>query len=68
VPKAFPNCQVQSYDWHAIEAMKVKYRKSGYKKAEIEGEFEGNKKVILGLADYSWRYIKLIIINELKAN
>jgi hypothetical protein len=48
--------------------MKVKYRKFNYKKAEIEGEFEDNKKVTLGLTDYSWRYIKLIIINELKIN
>ena len=41
----------------AVEAMKMKYRKSGYKKAEIEGEFEGNKKITLGLVDYSWQLI-----------
>jgi hypothetical protein len=48
--------------------MKVRYRKNGYKKAEIEGEFEGNKKITFGLADYSWRYIKSLTIDELEAN
>ena len=37
VPKAWPSCRVQICDWHAVEAMKAKYRKSGYKKAEIDG-------------------------------
>src|SRR5579859_6206467 len=36
VPKAFPDCQVQSCNWHAVEAIKEKYRKSRYKKIEIE--------------------------------
>jgi hypothetical protein len=48
--------------------MKMKYRKSGYKKAEIEGEFEGNKKITLGLADYSWQYIKSMTFDELETN
>lgn len=68
VPKAFPACQVQSCDWHAVEAMKTKYRQSGYKKAEIEGEYEGNKKITLGLADFSWQYIKSMTFDELTAN
>ena len=37
VPKIWPQCRVQICDWHAVEAMKAKYRKSGYKKAEIDG-------------------------------
>ena len=68
VPKAFPNTQIQSCDWHAVEAMKMRYRKSGYKKAEIEGIYEEGKKDIRGLADYSWQYIKSSTINDLKAN
>jgi hypothetical protein len=36
VLKHFPDAQVQSCDWHAVEAMKERFRKSGYKKEEID--------------------------------
>ena len=68
VPKAFPNTQIQSCNQHTIKAMKMRYRKSGYKKAEIKGIYKKGKKDIRGLADYSWQYIKSLIINDLKAN
>jgi hypothetical protein len=54
VPKAFPNCQIQHCDWHTVEAIKIKYRKNSYKKAEIKNEFKNNKKIIFRLANYSW--------------
>jgi len=35
VSKAWPKCRVQICNWHTVEVMKAKYRKSGYKKTEI---------------------------------
>jgi MULE transposase domain len=37
VLKHWPEAQIQSCDWYAVEAMKARYRKSGYKKEEIDG-------------------------------
>ena len=51
--KIFPVCS---------SLLPQRVRKSSYKKAEIEGEFESNKKITSGLADYSWRYIKSLTI------
>jgi hypothetical protein len=34
--------------------MKGKFRKSGYKKDEIDGEFKDGEKVNTGLADLAW--------------
>jgi hypothetical protein len=49
--------------------MKAKYRKSGYKKAEIDGLRDKNGTIEKeGLADLSWKYIKSITINELIIN
>jgi hypothetical protein len=46
--------------------MKAKYRKSGYKKAEID-DFRNKDGTVEkeGLADLSWNYIKSMTINEL---
>src|SRR5437763_12928715 len=63
VPKAWPKCRVQICDWHAVEAMKAKYRKSGYKKAEIDRTTEKEE-----LAGLSWNYIKSMSIDELTTN
>jgi hypothetical protein len=69
VPKAWPQCRVQICDWHAVEAMKAKYRKSGYKKAEIDGLRNKDGTIEKeGLADLSWNYIKSMTIDELTAN
>jgi len=43
--------------------MKAKYRKSGYKKAEIDRITEKE-----GLADLSWNYIKSMTIDKLMIN
>jgi hypothetical protein len=40
VPKVFLDALVQSCDWHAVEAMKEKFRNSSYRKPEINEEFE----------------------------
>src|SRR5436309_13637855 len=63
VPKAWPKCRVQICDWHAVKIMKAKYRKSGYKKAEIDKIFEKKR-----LANLSWKYIKSITIDKLMTN
>ena len=49
--------------------MKAKYRKSGYKKAEMDGLRNKDGMVEKeGLADLSWNYINSMTIDELKAN
>ena len=49
--------------------MKAKYRKSGYKKAEIDGSKDKDGTIEKeGLADLSWNYIKSITIDELTTN
>jgi hypothetical protein len=39
----FLDALVQSCDWHAVEAMKERFRNSGYRKPEIDEEFENGK-------------------------
>jgi hypothetical protein len=68
VPIAFPSTQVQSCDWHAVEAMEAKYRKSGYRKDEIRGWVDGNGEYHSGLKDLSWAYVKSATIEQLEAN
>jgi hypothetical protein len=34
--RPFPGVQLQHCNWHAVESMKAKYRKSGYKSDEVE--------------------------------
>jgi hypothetical protein len=48
--------------------MKARYRKSGYKKEEIDGVWKDNILINTGLADLSWRYIKSILTDKLEAN
>jgi hypothetical protein len=49
--------------------MKAKYRKSGYKKVEIDGVRDKEGRIeIKGLADLSWDYIKFITTDELEQN
>ena len=48
--------------------MKERFRKSGYRKTEIDGEFENGKKVNTGLADLAWQYIKSMTVDELDSN
>ena len=43
IPKAFPNCQIQSYDWHVVEAIIKHYRQNKYKKIKIKGDRDINK-------------------------
>ena len=35
-PKSFPDIRLQHCNWHAVKAMKAKYRKSGYTSDEVE--------------------------------
>jgi len=48
--------------------MKERFRNSGYRKTEIDGEFENGKKVNTGLADLAWQYIKSMTVDELDSN
>lgn len=36
VPAALPNAVLQICDWHGVEAMKRRFRSSGYKKDQVE--------------------------------
>jgi hypothetical protein len=54
---AFPHVQLQHCNWHAVESMKAKYRKSGYKSDEVEE-----------LASLSWAYIDSDTEEDLEAN
>lgn len=51
-----------------VEAMKEKFRRSGYRKDEINGEWHNGEKVNTGLADTAWQYIKSMSIDELEIN
>jgi hypothetical protein len=51
-----------------VEAMKERFRKSGYKKEEIDGFWQDGQQVDTGLADLSWQYIKSMSIDDLEAN
>ncbi len=76
VPVAFPNCQFQGCDWHAVQAMTKWYRKEkNYTSEEIDGSNEmlqaGQTKADLrvpGLTHFSWRYIQSESIEELQTN
>jgi hypothetical protein len=48
--------------------MKERFRNSGYRKTEIDGDFENERKVTTGLADFAWQYIKPITVDELDIN
>ena len=68
VPKAFPNAIVQICDWHAVQAMLTKFRRSGgYSKKDIDGCEENGVKYI-GLRERAWAYIKSMSEKELTDN
>jgi hypothetical protein len=56
-PKPFPGIQLQHCIWHAVEAMKAKYRKSGYTTDEVEE-----------LAHLSWVYVDSDTEEALESN
>jgi hypothetical protein len=52
-----PRAILQSCDWHAVKAMKRRFRTSGYKKDQVDI-----------LSDLCWIYIKSATAQELKDN
>ena len=75
VPKAFPGCQYQGCDWHAVQAMLKWYRKSNYTSEEVDGSTEklqpGQTKADLrvpGLHHFSWKYVQSETRDGLHAN
>ena len=56
-PKLLPGVQLQHCNWHAVEAMKAKYRKSGYSSGEVEE-----------LAGLSWAYVDSETEDQLTVN
>jgi len=76
VPIAFPNCQYQGCDWHAVQAMTKWYRKEkNYTSEEIDGSNEkltpNQTKADLrvpGLTHFSWKYVQSETLDELKVN
>jgi MULE transposase domain len=57
LPEALPQAILQSCDWHAVEAMKRRFRTSGYKKDQVDI-----------LSDLCWIYIKSATAQELEDN
>ena len=56
-PRLLPGVQLQHCNWHAVEAIKAKYRKSGYSSDEVEE-----------LAHLSWAYVDSETEEQLTAN
>jgi hypothetical protein len=46
----------------------MQYKKSGYKKEDIDGLWEDGKLIDTGLADLSCQCIKSMLIDKLEAN
>ena len=63
VHDSMPNSQLQFCIWHAAEAMKTRWRKSGYTSAQIDGV--GNE---LGLSDLTWQYLNSTTTHKLTIN
>jgi hypothetical protein len=55
--RTFSSVQLQHCNWHAVESIKAKYRKSGYKSDEVEA-----------LASLFWVYIDSATEEEFAAN
>ena len=69
VPKAFLEVRFQSCNWHAVQAMLVRFRKNErYSKEDIDGTEAKDGIRLPRLKDLAWQYIKLIIIEEFKQN
>lgn len=60
---SMPNSQLQFCIWHAAEAMKTRWRKSGYSSVQIDGI---NDKP--GLTDLTWQYLKSPTLTDLATN
>jgi MULE transposase domain len=60
---SMPHSQLQFCAWHAAEAMKARWRKSGYTSQQIDGV--GDEP---GLADLTWTYLKSSSFHELLTN
>ena len=56
-PKLLPGVQLQHCNWHAVEAMKAKYRKSGYSSDAVDE-----------LTHLSWAYMDSETEEQLTAN
>ena len=53
---SIPYSQLQFCNWHAVQAMKAKFIKSGYITEELDG-FINNEVEIPGLIDHAWAYV-----------
>jgi hypothetical protein len=51
--KYLPHAQLQHCDWHAVEAIKKRFRKEGHTSTQVNKTDEAT-----GLAELSWNYIK----------
>jgi hypothetical protein len=60
---SMPHSQLQFCAWHAAEAMKTRWRQSGYSREQIDGI-----RTEPGLADLTWTYLKSSSFHELSTN
>ncbi|KIW89890.1 uncharacterized protein Z519_09319 [Cladophialophora bantiana CBS 173.52] len=58
IEQCYPSASHQICDWHAVEAMKARFRKMGHTTDQIKGQGSGSRKAIEGLADRAWAYIR----------
>src|SRR5437016_3954054 len=62
-----PHSQLQFCNWHAVQAMKAKFIKSGYTTEELDGYIDGEVE-IPGLIDHAWAYVQSETVEVLEAN
>jgi hypothetical protein len=63
IPHYLSTAQLQHCDWHAVEAMKRRFRKGGYTSNQIDGTDD-----FPGLAKLSWDYIQSNTFEALETN
>lgn len=69
VPKVFPQAKVQGCDWHAVEAMKARFRQSkGYSAQEIDGYQLQDGSRAEGLTGLCWKWVKSVDTEQLRLN
>jgi hypothetical protein len=62
-----PHSQLQFCNWHAVQAMRAKFTKSGYTIEELDGFIDGEVQVP-GLIDHAWAYVESDTVEALGVN
>jgi hypothetical protein len=65
--ESVPHSQLQFCNWHAVQAMRAKFIKSGYTTEELDGFIDGEVEVP-SLTDHAWAYVESDTVKALGAN